>query len=134
MAIPFHPNYPTPMTSHPRIPLQTISGTYCCNLRFGNSTIYCGRFARLLYIDDEDEAVHVQWFDHSSKTILEQLGQPQELLLTTHCDTVPIKMIVGKVEAHYIAPGQSLAEVKPHDFFYRYINIQLVRSCSYFVF
>jgi len=66
--------------------------------------------------------VHVQWFDHSSKTIIEQLGQPQELFLTTHCDTIAITTIVGKVEAHYIAPGQSLSEVKPHDFFYRYDN------------
>ncbi|KIM70040.1 hypothetical protein SCLCIDRAFT_12660 [Scleroderma citrinum Foug A] len=76
--------------------------------------------AKIIYIDGEDEMVHVQWFDHSSKTIMEQLGQPQELFLTMHCDTVAVKTIIGKVEAHYIAPGQSLAEVKPHDFFYRY--------------
>ncbi|KAL4067275.1 S-adenosyl-L-methionine-dependent methyltransferase [Scleroderma yunnanense] len=77
-------------------------------------------FARIVYIDGDDETVHVQWFDHSSKTIVEQLGHPQELFLTTHCDTVGVNLIIGRVEAHYIAPGQSLAEVSSHDFFYRY--------------
>ncbi|KAG6331286.1 hypothetical protein ID866_7799 [Astraeus odoratus] len=77
-------------------------------------------FARIVYIDGEDETVHVQWFDHSSKTCMEQLGQPQELFLTNRCDTVPMKIIIGRVATHYIAPGQSLADLKPHDFFYRY--------------
>lgn len=77
-------------------------------------------FARLVYIDDQDEMVHVQWFDHSSKTCMEQLGNPQELFLTNRCDTVSMSIIIGKVQAHYIAPDQPLAEVLPHDFFYRY--------------
>lgn len=120
--------------SHPRILLQTISGRSYYNLCVGDNPNHCDRLAKIIYIDGEDEMVHVQWFDHSSKTIMEQLGQPQELFLTMHCDTVAVKTIIGKVEAHYIAPGQSLAEVKPHDFFYRYdnaIRCLLHGYCSY---
>lgn len=77
-------------------------------------------FARIVWLDYEDELVHVQWFEHSSKTCMAQLGHPQELFLTKRCDSINMSFIIGKVQAHYIAPGQTLAEVLPHDFFYRY--------------
>ncbi|KAF9225292.1 S-adenosyl-L-methionine-dependent methyltransferase [Gyrodon lividus] len=78
-------------------------------------------FARIVSINGEHENVHVQWFEHSSRTFLEQLGHPQELFLTERCDTVRLNSIIGRVEVHYIEPARSLAAVKPHDFFYRYI-------------
>ena len=78
------------------------------------------RFARVIYLNEEHENVHVQWFEHSSKTFLQELGHSQELFLTNQCDMQRIEHIIGKVDTHYIKPDQSLAEVKPHDFFYRY--------------
>ncbi|KAI6012619.1 hypothetical protein F5J12DRAFT_819224 [Pisolithus orientalis] len=68
-------------------------------------------FARIVWLDYEDEL-----------TCMAQLGHPQELFLTKRCDSINMSFIIGKVQAHYIAPGQTLAEVSPHDFFYRYAN------------
>lgn len=48
------------------------------------------------------------------------MGHSQELFLVNHCDTQGLKHIIGKVNAHYIKPDQSLADLRPHDFFYRY--------------
>lgn len=71
-------------------------------------------------MNELDETVHVQWFEHSSKTFLQELGLPQELFLVNHCNTQALKHIVGKVDTHYIKPDQSLADIRPHDYFYRY--------------
>lgn len=71
-------------------------------------------------MNEEDETVHVQWFEHSSKTILQELGHSQELFLVNQCDTQALRHIIGKVITHYIQPDHSLADVQPHDYFYRY--------------
>jgi len=71
-------------------------------------------------MNEENETVHIQWFEHSSKTILQELGHPQELFLINQCDTQALRHIIGKVNTHYIKPDQSLAGVRPHDYFYRY--------------
>ncbi|KAF8131609.1 S-adenosyl-L-methionine-dependent methyltransferase [Boletus edulis] len=78
-------------------------------------------FARIINMNELHETVHVQWFEHSSNTILQELGHSQELFLVDHCDTQALKHIIGKVNAHYIKPDQSIVDVKPHDFFYRYL-------------
>lgn len=78
------------------------------------------RFARIIHIHEVHETVHVQWFEHSSKTFLQELGHIQELFLTNQCDTQKIIHIIGKVTTHYIAPEQSFAAVGSHDYFYRY--------------
>ncbi|KAF9245635.1 S-adenosyl-L-methionine-dependent methyltransferase [Melanogaster broomeanus] len=78
-------------------------------------------FARIVSINGEHETVHVQWFQHSTRTFLEQLGDSQELYLTNQCDTLQMNMIIGRVEVHYIEPLHTLVAVKPHDFFYRYM-------------
>ncbi|KAF8559884.1 S-adenosyl-L-methionine-dependent methyltransferase [Imleria badia] len=78
-------------------------------------------FARIIHMNEEHETVHVQWFEHSSKTILQELGHSQELFLINQCDTQALTLIIGKVNAHYIKPDESIAGVKPHDYFYRYL-------------
>ncbi|KAG9313921.1 S-adenosyl-L-methionine-dependent methyltransferase [Chiua virens] len=78
-------------------------------------------FARIIQIHEGDETVHVQWFEHSSKTLLQELGNTRELFLTNTCDTQKLNLIIGKVEVRYIKPGQSLEDVRAHDFFYRYM-------------
>ncbi|KIL00792.1 hypothetical protein PAXRUDRAFT_29521 [Paxillus rubicundulus Ve08.2h10] len=98
--------------AHPRNPNDVVPSDTLANYFW---------FARLINVNGEHENVHVQWFQHSSRTFLERLGHPQELYLTEQCDTLPLNMIIGRVEVHYIKPTHSLAAVKPHDFFYRYI-------------
>ena len=77
------------------------------------------RFAKIIHMNEEHETVHVQWFEHSSKTILQELGHAQELFLVNQCDTQALGHIIGKVDTHYIQPDESLADVQPHDFVYR---------------
>ena len=55
------------------------------------------RFARIVYINAEDERVHVQWFDHASNTFLDDIADPRELFLTPLCDTLPLITLCGTV-------------------------------------
>lgn len=79
---------------------------------------------------EDHETVHVQWFEHSSKTLAGELGHSQELFLTDVCDTLDLSNIIGTVRVHYIKPDQSLADVRPHDFFYRYKPSDSCFGCS----
>ncbi|KAG1742724.1 S-adenosyl-L-methionine-dependent methyltransferase [Suillus paluster] len=76
-------------------------------------------FGKIVYINEEYENVHVEWFEHSTKTAMEQLGHPQELFLTNICSTVEFNLIVGKVSVQFVDPSKEMPVVKPHDFFYK---------------
>ncbi|KAI0652489.1 S-adenosyl-L-methionine-dependent methyltransferase [Trametes meyenii] len=54
-------------------------------------------FAKIIYINQQRKECHVRWFEHSSKTFLEELGARQELFLWPTCDTIPVTTIVEKV-------------------------------------
>ncbi|KAG1839477.1 S-adenosyl-L-methionine-dependent methyltransferase [Suillus tomentosus] len=78
-------------------------------------------FGRIMYISDEFENVHVEWFEHSTKTAMEQLGHPQELFLTNTCSTVEFDLIVGKVSVQFVNPSKDMPVVGPYNFFYKFI-------------
>lgn len=65
---------------------------------------------------------------------MSELGDPQELFIINRCDTVEMSRIIGIVQAYYIAPGQTLAHVRPHDFFYRYGNVAVIPPHSSSIF
>jgi DNA (cytosine-5)-methyltransferase 1 len=50
-----------------------------------------------VYINGEDERVHVQWFDHASNTFLDDIADPRELFLTPLCDTLPLITLCGVI-------------------------------------
>lgn len=77
------------------------------------------RFAKILYISDEFENVHVQWFEHSTKTAMEQLGHPQELFLTNICSTVEFDVIIGKVSVQFVDPSKEMPVIAPFNYFYK---------------
>ncbi|KAH9973348.1 S-adenosyl-L-methionine-dependent methyltransferase [Lactifluus volemus] len=54
-------------------------------------------FCRIVYINGEDERVHVQWFDHASNTFLDDIADLRELFLTPLCDTLPLINLCGTV-------------------------------------
>jgi len=59
------------------------------------------RFAKIIYIDDEAEKpVHVQWLEHGSQILMEELAHPQELFYNDLCAGVPYKTIVSKITVH----------------------------------
>lgn len=63
------------------------------------------------------KGVHVQWFEHSSATLLQELSDPQELFLTDTHDDRPWADILAKVTVHWDpAPD---AQLPPTDFFCR---------------
>lgn len=47
--------------------------------------------------------LHVQWFQHGSKTILQQTAHQLELFALYECDDIPISAILGHVEISH--PG-----------------------------
>jgi len=52
---------------------------------------------------------HVHWFEHSSKTYLEEVSDSRELFMTQVCDDVPFGDILGKVLC-----GETLASCTSH--------------------
>ncbi|KAG2155745.1 S-adenosyl-L-methionine-dependent methyltransferase [Suillus clintonianus] len=81
-------------------------------------------FGKIVYISDEYENVHVEWFEHSTKTAMEQLGHPQELFLTNICSTVEFTLIVGKVPVHPASSAtfQNLADISASRFIYNSLD------------
>ena len=75
------------------------------------------RFAKIIYINQQLEELHVQWFEHSSKTILQELANPQELFLCHLCGDIKLRdiNIAGKVIVHQ-TPRKSIA-LMPEEFF-----------------
>jgi len=57
------------------------------------------RFARLISINDSlgKKMAHLHWFEHSSKTYMEEVSDPRELFMTQVCDDVLFSDILGKV-------------------------------------
>ncbi|KAH6916709.1 S-adenosyl-L-methionine-dependent methyltransferase [Coprinopsis sp. MPI-PUGE-AT-0042] len=76
-------------------------------------------FGRILWLDHSDtkKGVHVQWFEHASATLLQELADPQELFLTDMHDDKSWAEILAKVTVHWDpAPD---AQIPPADFFCR---------------
>ncbi|CCM04603.1 uncharacterized protein FIBRA_06785 [Fibroporia radiculosa] len=42
-------------------------------------------FGKIIFIDQRRKKVHCQWMEHASKTMLEEIGDPQELFLCGTC-------------------------------------------------
>jgi DNA (cytosine-5)-methyltransferase 1 len=72
------------------------------------------RFAKIIYLDDtSSKPVHVQWLEHGSQILMEELAHPQELFYNELCGSIPYKTVVGKVTVH----DGPKAMVKVEDFF-----------------
>ncbi|EGO05372.1 hypothetical protein SERLA73DRAFT_68986 [Serpula lacrymans var. lacrymans S7.3] len=78
-------------------------------------------FAKIIYLDGEHETMHVLWFEHSTKTVLQEISDPQELFLTDICNSLAFSLIVGKVTVHFPDPLTKLPTFKPQDFYCRLV-------------
>ncbi|CAL1693859.1 unnamed protein product [Somion occarium] len=56
--------------------------------------------AKIISINKWDKQIHVQYFEHSSKTLLQEISDPQELFLTNTCANLEIPNILGKAVVH----------------------------------
>ncbi|KAI5900451.1 S-adenosyl-L-methionine-dependent methyltransferase [Schizophyllum commune H4-8] len=59
--------------------------------------------------------VHVQWFTHGSKMILQELAHSRGLFLLEHCDDILAPTIKQKVEVDFGARGEERADDKAPD-------------------
>ncbi|KAI1797446.1 S-adenosyl-L-methionine-dependent methyltransferase [Ganoderma leucocontextum] len=58
-------------------------------------------FGKIVYIDQKEKTVHVQYYEHSSKTYLEEISNSQELFLCPqYCGTLPLESVLGKAIVH----------------------------------
>lgn len=73
------------------------------------------RFGKIMYIIMENQVAHVQWFNHGSQTIIQELAHPQELFLSNDCGQVNLHDIVDKVTVH-MGPQGSLPS-QPEEYF-----------------
>ena len=65
---------------------------------------------------------HVQWFEHGSKTFLQELAGPQELYLTEECDTIPVASFLDTVNLHVPTTQQNPEvgkQLPPRSYFVR---------------
>lgn len=63
---------------------------------------------------------HVQWFEHATKTILQEISDPQQLFLTELCDDIEISLAVDKADVHWGTPPEG--GLKPLRFFCKYVR------------
>lgn len=78
----------------------------------------CARFAKIIYIDSYAKNAHIQYYQHSSKTLLQEISDPQELFLTQTDWTIPLHQILARIEVHSgYFKAQSAAKLNDLDFF-----------------
>ena len=77
------------------------------------------RFAKIIYMNQRAGSLHVQWFEHSSRTFLKEISDPQELFLCNLCGDIDLKNIhvLGKVTIHCRPPPDRI--LGPLEFFYK---------------
>ncbi|THG98216.1 hypothetical protein EW026_g3934 [Hermanssonia centrifuga] len=88
-------------------------------------------FGRIVSINQRGRTAHIQWFEHASKTLLQEIHDPQELFMTEICDTLELRLIVGKVNARRWDRPLSESErrhLDPLDFFYSFTYNQKTGS------
>lgn len=82
------------------------------------------RFAKLLYISADQDIVHVQWYEASSRTAMGEISDPQELFLLELCENRHVNEIRGQVKVHYSQPKEDYqSRVPPLDYFYKYVTM-----------
>ncbi|KAH7927250.1 S-adenosyl-L-methionine-dependent methyltransferase [Leucogyrophana mollusca] len=79
-------------------------------------------FGKIVSINEEHETIHAQWFEHSSKTAMQEINDPQELFLTDICSTIDFTLVVDRVMVHFFDPSQEkMPRMTPLDFFYKFV-------------
>ena len=106
------------------MPLRLITSGACAHGPLGSSfSLTCLRFARIIYIDQERKQLHVQWYEHSSKTYLAEISDPQELFLCPLCGDIDLLAMqaLGKVIVHASRPDPG-RRLKPLEFFCEFVD------------
>ncbi|KAG1888093.1 hypothetical protein F4604DRAFT_1916001 [Suillus subluteus] len=96
-------------------------------------------FCLIQYFFEDDEGVkkfHAQWFTHSSKTLLQEVGHSHALyLMLSNCSDVEVEAISQKCNVHELAkdsfqPDESTLE-EDNNFHFGYATSYSSASCYY---
>ncbi|KAJ7269358.1 S-adenosyl-L-methionine-dependent methyltransferase [Mycena haematopus] len=83
-------------------------------------------FARVVYFIVDSQKVHLQWLEHGTQIILQEMADPQELFLTMLCEDQPIVVIAGKISVVY----SMSAPHKKTQYFIRQVYKEQDISCT----
>ncbi|KAK1234239.1 hypothetical protein PQX77_002546 [Marasmius sp. AFHP31] len=64
-------------------------------------------FAKIVNINYNTKQAHVQWYQHSTRTVMGDCGDKQELFLLDHCDNIHLGIIVEKVVVHHVGSADN---------------------------
>ncbi|KAK7063908.1 mitogen-activated protein kinase [Favolaschia claudopus] len=84
-------------------------------------------FARIIYFHIDSQHVHLQWLEHGSQIILQEMAHPQELFITMLCEDQPIRFISGKLSVVFPEQGKQLPKEK---YFVRQVYNEHDISCT----
>ncbi|KAI0640019.1 S-adenosyl-L-methionine-dependent methyltransferase [Trametes polyzona] len=76
-------------------------------------------FAKIIFINQQKKALHVQWFEHACKTYLKEISDPHELFLWPSCDDIDVKNVLGKATVHRKCPADQ--ELGPSEYICRFV-------------
>lgn len=65
-----------------------------------------------LFEDNGKKMVHIRWYDHASKTLIQEAHHPRELFATNLCESQQCRLISGKCVVERITPDNTPSEVK----------------------
>lgn len=121
---------------HPRQRYRTISGMSQSILNLETTQrFHHFRFAKIIYIDPEHGTAHVQWFEHSARTVMEEVSDSHELFMTEICDMVDLSTIVGKVTVHSWVNKSGRPPLKAEEYYYRLaglVSVSCFSECAWF--
>ncbi|KAJ7492258.1 S-adenosyl-L-methionine-dependent methyltransferase [Mycena latifolia] len=58
-------------------------------------------FARIIYFNHDSKKVHIQWLEHGSQIVFEEMAHPRELFLNVLCEDQDIRWIAGRISVVY---------------------------------
>ena len=87
-------------------------------LAMHSSRLISSRFGKIIFIDSYAKVAHLQYYQHSSQTMLQEISDPQELFLTETCGAIQLNSILSKIVVHSgIFRVQSSTKLDVLDFF-----------------
>ena len=97
---------------------RIYAGTSVIFLAMYSSRVVFSRFGKIIFIDSYAKVAHLQYYQHSSQTMLQEISDPQELFLTETCGAIQMNSILSKIVVHSrIFRVQSSTQLDVLDFF-----------------
>lgn len=86
-----------------------------------SNTSHLCRFCQIMYMFNKDisdrkpvnnPTAHVRWYEHGSKTLLQETAHPYGLFAIAECNDIPLESILGRCDIIRLKPGDE----EPNDY------------------